>query len=90
MTGIEPSTDRIRIYSDLSPVANGEAIVMRSAFGKTLRIIDETGEQVGTAMFVAGTPPRPKPMPMPEDFDPEREAARMRQGGCCGKPSSTK
>ena len=31
--------------------------------------------------------PDRKPMPIPEDFDPQHEARRAKQGGCCGKPS---
>jgi hypothetical protein len=27
------------------------------------------------------------PEPIPDDYDPETERRRMRQGGCCGKPS---
>lgn len=28
-----------------------------------------------------------EPYPMPEGHDPEREARRMKQGGCCGQAS---
>lgn len=39
--------------------------------------------------YHADAPPAamPPPMPIPDDFDPERERLRLRQGGCCGKPS---
>jgi hypothetical protein len=87
MTGIEPSTDRIRIYAKDSSIADGEAVVMRGAFGKPLRIIDEAGNVVGHASFVAVAPKTRKPETMPADFDPETESRRMKQGGCCGKPS---
>jgi hypothetical protein len=29
-----------------------------------------------------------KPYEIPSEFDPEVERDRMRQGGCCGKPSN--
>jgi hypothetical protein len=87
MTGIEPSTDHIRIYAKDSSIADGEAVVMRNAFGKQLRIVDEAGNAVGHASFAAATPKPRKPETMPDDFDPETESRRMKQGGCCGKPS---
>lgn len=36
----------------------------------------------------AAMPIMPPPMPIPEGFDVEQERRRMKQGGCCGKPSA--
>jgi len=52
-TGIQPRPDSIRIYAEDSAVANGEAVVVRSALGQPLRIIDEAGIVVGHAKFEA-------------------------------------
>ncbi|MEO0966424.1 MAG: hypothetical protein AAFY08_15065 [Planctomycetota bacterium] len=32
-------------------------------------------------------PPARPPLPIPANLDPQHEAARARQGGCCGAPT---
>lgn len=49
-----------------------------SASGKALRVVDGDGNEVGKGTITITHP-------MPDDHDPETEARRMRQGGCCGQ-----
>lgn len=66
--------------------------------GSGVRVAFDTREAAGFVEFDAGGAVvrsecrvKPEPLPpqtMPDDFDPQTEARRMKQGGCCGQASA--
>jgi len=83
MTGIEPSSDKVRLYSQDSPIANGEAVIERGAFGKVLSIIDDAGNVVGHARLDAAAP-KPKPAQNPECANRGEESGESDCATCKG------
>lgn len=58
--------------------------VADSASGGVINLSDDTYAAIRAKY--AGMPKRP-PQTIPADFDPAREARRMKHGGCCGQAS---
>lgn len=64
---------------------HGVRITFDTGEGRGFVEFDAVGKVVASECFV-------KPLPLPpqrmtDDFDPQTEARRMKQGGCCGQAS---
>lgn len=80
MISIKPHGNGGRVLSGDTDFGRWTVTFSASASGKSLRVVDADGVEVGTAKIVITHP-------MPEGYDMNTEADRMKQGGCCGKAS---